>query len=486
MDEERAAVSRRRFGRAVLLGGAATAALGDEHAQAASTSGSWLLGGNGSVKTDGSSYLGTKNAAPLIFKTTAAKGTAPAERMRITPDGTVHVAGVAAVGTTPHAKTALTVDVASKNGIGILGTANHGSGATGVYGSSINGTGVHGSSPTGFAVYGTTNQGVAVRGESYTDGNSVAAISGEGIGQNNIGVLGTANAGTTATGVYGTSNDGTGVHGSSLHAYAVYGSTEDGTGVRGESYTAGDISAIVGAGIGPGNTGVEGSGAIGVQGFGTSSTTYGWGVGVRGDAHGKSSVGVMARGDGVGAVGVYAVGYDPNGTEDIGVGGRFIGDVDATGTISQGSVVIRIDHPLDPSAAYLQHAGVASPDMMNVYNGNVTTDAAGRATVALPPYFMALNRDFRYQLTVLGTFARAIIGREIEDGRFEIHTDKPNVRVSWQVTGIRSDAYAEAHRPAPMVTKLAAEKGTYLHPAAHGQPVAKHVHHDFLRLRARP
>ena len=40
--------------------------------------------------------------------------------------------------------------------------------------------------------------------------------------------------------------------------------------------------------------------------------------------------------------------------------------------------------------------------MMNVYNGNVTTDGKGFATVKLPAYFQALNRDFRYQLTILG------------------------------------------------------------------------------------
>jgi len=38
----------------------------------------------------------------------------------------------------------------------------------------------------------------------------------------------------------------------------------------------------------------------------------------------------------------------------------------------------------------------AAPRMMNVYNGNVVTDKTGMATVVLPEYFEALNRDFRY------------------------------------------------------------------------------------------
>ena len=42
--------------------------------------------------------------------------------------------------------------------------------------------------------------------------------------------------------------------------------------------------------------------------------------------------------------------------------------------------------------------------MMNIYNGNVTTNARGLATVVLPDYFEGLNGEFRYQLTVIGQF----------------------------------------------------------------------------------
>jgi hypothetical protein len=454
------------------------------------------------VKDDGSDYVGTKSVAPLIFKTTAKKGARPAERMRITPTGVVEVAHVAAVGTSPYKGTALTVQCATKNGIGLLGTADKGSGATGVYGSSNNGTGVHGSSPTGFAVYGTTNNGVAVRGESYTDGSGIAAISGEGLGAQNIGVLGTANAGDSGTGVYGTSNDGTGVHGSSLHGHAVYGSTENGTGVRGESYTDGShIAAISGEGIGNQNigvlgtantgdsatgvygtsnngTGVHGSSLHGsavygstLNGTGVSGETHGTGsVAVDGHAYGDETLGVVAIAEGADVVGIYAAGYDSNYPESLGKAGQFIGDVDVTRNISKGGGSFKIDHPLDPANKYLYHSFVESPDMMNIYNGNVTTDSARRAVVTLPDYFMALNCDFRYQLTVIGQFAQAIVGRQIEDSRFEIHTDKPGVLVSWQVTGIRQDAYAKANRIPTAVEKPVSERGKYLHPEAHGQP----------------
>src|SRR5208283_4202061 len=121
-------------------------------------------------------------------------------------------------------------------------------------------------------------------------------------------------------------------------------------------------------------------------------------------------------------------------------------NAEVIGTLSKGGGSFKIDHPLDPAGKYLYHSFVESPDMMNVYNGNVTTDKRGLATVVLPDYFGALNRDFRYQLTVIGQFAQAMIGKEISHNRFTIRSNKPGVKVSWQVTGIRQDAYANAHR----------------------------------------
>ena len=47
----------------------------------------------------------------------------------------------------------------------------------------------------------------------------------------------------------------------------------------------------------------------------------------------------------------------------------------SAGTLSKGSGTFKIDHPLDPANKYLSHSFVESPDMMNIYNGNVATDA---------------------------------------------------------------------------------------------------------------
>jgi hypothetical protein len=158
-----------------------------------------------------------------------------------------------------------------------------------------------------------------------------------------------------------------------------------------------------------------------------------------------------------------------------GLAGQFGGDVSVSGNLSKGGGSFKIDHPLDPENKYLYHSFVESPDMMNIYNGNITTDGNGEAVITLPDWFEALNRDFRYQLTVIGTFAQAIVADEIHNRHFTIRTNAPNVKVSWQVTGIRHDAYADKHRIPVEEAKPEAERGSYLHPDAFNQPEERGV-----------
>jgi hypothetical protein len=155
----------------------------------------------------------------------------------------------------------------------------------------------------------------------------------------------------------------------------------------------------------------------------------------------------------------------------------FNGDLEVTGTVSKSGGSFKIDHPLDPENKYLYHSFVESPDMMNIYNGNIVTDDDGRAWVQLPDYFEALNQDFRYQLTVVGQFAQAIVEQEVENGGFQIRTDKPGVKVSWQVTGIRKDPWAERNRIPVEEDKLPDDQGKYLHPELYGQPAELGVHY---------
>lgn len=147
------------------------------------------------------------------------------------------------------------------------------------------------------------------------------------------------------------------------------------------------------------------------------------------------------------------------------------------GTLTKAAGSFRIDHPLDPDNKYLSHSFVESPDMMNVYNGNVILDYHGEAVVELPQWFEALNRDFRYQLTAIGLPAPNLyIAEKIAGNRFRIAGGAPAGEVSWQVTGIRRDAYAQAHRIPVEEAKAEEDRGRYLHPAELGKAEDRGIH----------
>ena len=152
------------------------------------------------------------------------------------------------------------------------------------------------------------------------------------------------------------------------------------------------------------------------------------------------------------------------------------GNLQVSGTVSKGGGSFKIDHPLDPANKYLSHSFVESPDMMDIYNGVIVLDSRGQAWVNLPDWFDALNRDFRYQLTAIGAPAPNLyIAREISGNRFKIAGGRPHGKVSWQVTGIRQDPYAQKHRIQVEEEKPAGEQGYYLHPDAYGQPEEKGI-----------
>lgn len=262
----------------------------------------------------------------------------------------------------------------------------------------------------------------------------------------------------------------------------------DGSAVRGTN--------TVGAGVG-----VFGQGMFGVYGdsetqygvYGTSTSGYGVaGISSSGTAlSGGSATGYGIRGHSESGVGLYAdsdsndavlgtinvgfksgiVGVNPN-TD--GWAGYFEGDVHITGTLTPASAISRIDHPLDPANRTLAHAFVGSPEMKNVYDGTVTLDMTGQATVKLPSYFDALNASIRYQLTAIGAAAPDLhVAAKVKDNRFKIAGGQPGIEVSWQVTGVRQDAHAKATPIAVEAQKPAVRRGRYLNPLAHGQDASK-------------
>jgi hypothetical protein len=170
-----------------------------------------------------------------------------------------------------------------------------------------------------------------------------------------------------------------------------------------------------------------------------------------------------------GGYGIYGVG-NPHAA-------LFSGDVTISGTLNGLTKAFKIDHPLDPANQYLSHSSVESADMKNIYDGVATLNADGRATVVLPSWFEALNKDFRYQLTAIGAPSPNLhIAEEIANNQFTIAGGVGGTRVSWQVTGIRHDAWAEAHRIRVEEPKTGADRGLYLTPREHGQPKEKGVY----------
>ena len=309
-----------------------------------------------------------------------------------------------------------------------------------------------------------TTAGEGVRGDSST-GVGVLGVGGVGVyghtlASNGSGVRGAAD-GVSAVGVAGYNTKGTGVLGSSSSGYGVLGESDGDGGVVGRTSKP-DGSGVFGHVNGAAGAGIHGlnSNGAGVLGNATS------GPGVRGNS--KSGTGVYAES----ATGTAVVAVQTGN----GQAGTFSGNGSVSGILTKGGGSFKIDHPLEPDRKYLSHSFVESPDMMNIYNGEVRLDDKGEATVEMPDYFSALNREFRYQLTCIGAPGPNLyVAEEIKDNRFKVAGGKPGLKISWQVTGVRQDAYAEAHRIAVVTEKTGAEVGQYLHPELFGQPSTRSV-----------
>jgi hypothetical protein len=213
----------------------------------------------------------------------------------------------------------------------------------------------------------------------------------------------------------------------------------------------------------------------------TSSANIGMGIGLTAPAarlHVDGSTAIRAAGR-TSSGGPFVIrflnpgmGVDASG--DIGIrstgrvwAGQFEGDVSISGTLSEGGGGFTIDHPLDPASKYLSHSFVESPVMLNLYAGTVTTDVEGLAWVELAAYFEALNRDITYQLTAVGRPAGLTVAEEVADNRFAIRSEPGEVTVSWLVTGVRRDPWANAHRIVPEAPKPEDAVDLYLHPDLH-------------------
>jgi hypothetical protein len=265
-------------------------------------------------------------------------------------------------------------------------------------------------------------------------------------------------------GVFATSAGGNAVWGitSSISAAGVIADNTFGEAVVGRNRGGNGVGAVVGR---------NDSSGYGVRGFNTKN-----GIGVLGQAGISGGTGTAGKFENVNAANTTAAlqvstsGSGRAATFTGGSGVLITGNLSVTGTVSKGGGSFKIDHPLDPENKYLYHSFVESPDMMNIYNGVIRLDANGEAWVDMPNWFQALNRDFRYQLTSIGAPGPNLyIAEEVSGNRFKIAGGKPGMKVSWEVTGIRQDTFANKHRIPVEEVKPAEERGQLLVPV---EPVA--------------
>jgi hypothetical protein len=418
--------------------------------------------------------------------------------------------------------------------LGVYGTG--GSGGVGVFGDTDNDRGVVGRSKGSMArggtgVFGECTEGIGVVGFTYT-GIGVRGGAGRNLefdpGIRSAGVVGGSNDGDGVVGSSTGSRSKSGVYAYSDIGYGLYASSGSNEGVVGVTSGRG-VAGVIGFNTytpqtpqDGGGYGVEGrsNSLPGVAGFtyrensagvyGEGSTLKAHGVvgfgyfGVIGAGFGEHQFGVMgfnkgsARGHGVGGYGGdYGIGVYGKGAR--GHAAWMDGKVRVKGYLYKDGGGFEIDHPLDPANKYLYHSFVESPDMKNVYDGVVVLDDKGEAEIELPDWFGAVNKDFRYQLTAIGAPGPNLyIAEEISsDGvtttsyyysnssnnsnknnnRFKIAGGAPGMKVSWQVTGIRKDPWANTHRIRVEEDKPDKERGYYIYPELYGQPEERGISH---------
>ncbi len=345
------------------------------------------------------------------------------------------------------------------SGYGVYGTTP--AGTAGVLGTSSSGVGVQGSSASSVGVKGTSSASNGVRAESTNQDGLFASGGRDGLF-----------ATGARTGVNGSSSGTTGL------LYGVIGTSASTS--AGSGGVCGVADAV------PTNPALDLYGKVGVLGVAAAVDQYAV-AGVTNAGWGAKFVSQNAAGTAVNSKAYLAASYGAayfGGDVSVYAAGSQAGNLSVAGTLSKGGGSFRIDHPLDPENKYLFHSFVESPDMKNVSDGVVELGPDGSAVVKLPDYFHALNKEFRYQLTALGMAQPDLhVALEIANNEFVIAGGKAYARVSWQVTGIRKDPFANAHRIVPEVEKEAGLKGYFLHPAENGQPVEKSLGPRMLELQ---
>jgi len=402
----------------------------------------WSLTGNAGT-TVGTNFIGTTDAQDWQIRTNNT------DVMRITSAGNVVINS-----TTPTA-----ADLFSAY-------ANAGDWAVNGY-SSADGAGAFGENTgDGFGLFGNAT------------GTSGIGAYGQALGTDGVGVYGVATETTSNAGVFLSQNVS--------NTYSALFVQQDGTGRGATMVAQSDVGAL-----GVGSSGLAGIGNNGLTYFVPATPTAGAGVSGTGDNTGVAGYGLTASDLTAGVLGSFGTTSNPGGSNDgMGVQGITTGTnanwgygvwgqgdfygVYANGDLgASGAKAFMIDHPLDPENKFLKHFSIESPEILNVYRGNVTLDKFGSAKVQLPSYFHSINVNFSYHLTPIGSAAPNLhVKQGINDGGvFQISGGIPSLEVSWIVYAERNDRYIQQNPDKKIVEfpKEGSRKGKYIDAELYGK-----------------
>lgn len=433
----------------------------------------WSITGNSSTSIS-NNFIGTTDNQSLALRTNNT------ERMRINEEGQVLIGFTTPAYNTDlfsvHDNTTQTtaINAYAPNGYGVHSEA----GAMAFFGEVNNDQGyalwAENQSSDGYgAMVVGCNSGAFTLNNHYfglsahgTDGIFSVGHSSTGTGiiagGNNLGTVATISEGSGGSftgyhGVYGNGSNsasGVGVVGVGNNG-STYHTTSDGSGGAFTGYH-GSFSYATENSDGTGVIGVGNNGSYYIYQHGSGGAFTGHRIGVAGWSTASGGYGVYGRSMGGGGYGIFSS-----------------GNFAATGTKA-----FVIDDPMDPANKILKHYCIESPEVLNMYRGNVILNGDGEAVVELPNYFTIINIDYSYTLTAIGQPAPGIyVKKEIDNnGEFIIAGGNDGQKISWVVYAQRNDKYLQRYPDSKkVVIDKKSNRGKYLQPELYNQPAEKGI-----------
>jgi hypothetical protein len=474
----------------------------------------WTLTGN---TVAAGNVLGSTNSQSLVFVTSNT------QRMRIQPNGQIVVNSTALAPTgspfTSHADSGSAVDaIATDFAHGVSGTASglgngvfasHTSNGTAILGVIASGIGLNSIGVEGrnagagsAGVFNVTNasndsaaltaatnsssQGLAARFTSSNASNIGSTLSATHLGAGIAAVLNNAGTGPAmGTAVTNPSNSstaftavtqGTGSAADirsalTTNSAATLRVTQSGVGIAASITTQSSASTLPTLNVFQSSTSTD-LNAMAVRAF--SSSLFGGKFESSLPSNNARALVGLYNG---GATSFNGVGVHGRAIAAAGFGIGVLGEGDSFGVFAQGNLgatgakTFLIDHPLDPENRYLRHYSMESPEVLNVYRGNVILDANGEGIVTLPDYFDAININVTYQLTAIGAAAPELhVQSEVDASRqFKVAGGKAGMKVSWVVYGERNDLVMRQPGMRDVeIEKQGEARGRYLVPSLYG------------------